>query len=243
MSKLAHAGASSTTPDGLRQLECRCHRLVQRCRRRAPSIDIAQRLAAPAAFASPIATTALPRAADRSAQQPQIAALEPSADDRHEHRSEALDRPHRRFDVGRLRVVHEPDAVELRRPAPSRARGQRMCRPRAVIARRRRRRQSPPTVAAAITSSTRCAPSRWIAIERHQRSCCRRSSSLDDPAVFDRPSRRRSRRVARKQPPRAPCRARKLEHRLVVGVDDREVARAAGSRRSAPSPPHRPRRS
>ena len=111
MSKLEHAGASSTMPAGF-----------------------ASANACSIAFCSDVASCSVhgagerrgqkrPRFADghdgsrargqRFAQQAEIAALEPAADNRHQPGVEALDRPQRGFDVGRLRVVDEPDAADV----------------------------------------------------------------------------------------------------------------------------------
>src|SRR2546423_1375119 len=109
MSKLAHAGASRTTPAG----------------RASPK---AVPTASSSVFASYTATRPLGGAgtrrlgpADRPhrfrarlqrfTQTPEIAPLEPAPDDGDDVGGKAFYRPQRRLDVGRLRIVHEPDPV------------------------------------------------------------------------------------------------------------------------------------
>ena len=155
MSKLAQAGASSTTPGRRQRVKAVLDRLssdAASCTATAP--DSASLMSG---RASPIATTAFARS-ERRAQHAEVAALETAADDRHEPRLEALDRSQGGLDVGRLRVVHEPHAADLGHQlhrmleTAERFDGRRH--------RRRRRAGEAPTVAAAITSSTRCGPSR-----------------------------------------------------------------------------------
>ena len=81
-----------------------------------------------------------------------------------------------------------------------------------------------PTVAAAITSLTRCGPEQVDRVERHE--------PLRDRPPGDRqssrprrPCRGRSRRRAKTDARARPAAARQLEHRRIVGVDHREVAR------------------
>src|SRR5262249_55745876 len=118
MSKLAQAGASSTTPAGF---------AIAYAISTASPIDAATRTGTTPASASatsapgrrrgahrprrPNRAPRPPPAPERPAQQPGVAALDPPADDRHEVAVEALDRPQRRLDVRRLRIVDEPDAA------------------------------------------------------------------------------------------------------------------------------------
>ena len=110
MSKLAHAGASSTTPS---------FGASSYARRTAPSsVAACSTGTAPSnaltisGVASPIATTFASRDPQRFAQQRKISALETSAHDHDEPAIEALNRPLRGLDVCRLRIVDESDAAD-----------------------------------------------------------------------------------------------------------------------------------
>ena len=112
MSKLAHAGASSTTPSGFASANASCtalferRRLVHRRRRR-------RARPARAARASPIATTARARflSGSRSSRKSPPLNLPPMIGT--SAGVEALDRVQRRVDVRRFRVVDEPHAADL----------------------------------------------------------------------------------------------------------------------------------
>src|ERR1700680_4111248 len=115
MSKLAHAGASSTTPSGFASSNAAFT---------ASSSESASSTAtAPASasrtigLASPIAITPFARRASGSRRRRRPPPLQrppnPPADDRHEAGVETLDGAQCRLDVGRLRVVDEPDTVDL----------------------------------------------------------------------------------------------------------------------------------
>ena len=189
MSKLAHAGASSTTPAGFASANAFST---------ASSSDAASwtsttpaSAARTSGRASPIATTALARGASGVPKHPQVAALEPAADDRHESRLKALDRTARRLDVRRLRVVDEPDAVDVSATSSIACSRPWNDSTAAVIAAG----AAPaiaPTVAAAITSSTRCGPRRWIAssgTSRSVRGPCRSTIQPASPRLSRQPMR------------------------------------------------------
>ena len=88
-----------------------------------------------------------------------------------------------------------------------------------------------PTVAAAMTSLNEVRPEQMDCFERHQRFVDRgRRSTIHSPSTTT-PS--LSRRATRELPPRRPAAARQLEHRRIVGIDDRPIGCAPGSRKSA----------
>ena len=213
MSKLAHAGASSTTPSGSRQrASARAPRRPSTPPRRpAPTSASASRTSG-ARFADRDHRAAARR--ERLAQLAEIAALEPAADDRDQPASKlSIDRA-RRLDVGRLRVVDEPHAADLGDRAPSRARGRETPRPRAVIAPARAPAIA-PTAAAATTSLSRWRPEQLDRAERHQRR------------------RRRPRPLRRSQPPSTTMPS-------AIGAVERRTARA---RARVPRQRHRAPRS
>ena len=158
---------------------------------------------------------------DRLAQQPQVASLEPSADDRHQIAVEALDRSQRRLDVGRFRIVDEAHAGRVGdqlhgvlEPAE------------AVDGRRHRRRRRAGDRADRgrrhhVVDQMRA--EQMDRVERHE-PIGGAAPPLDDPSVFD------DRAFVDRAAPRevALHRAaapREVEDRRIVGVDHREVAR------------------
>ena len=223
MSKLEHAGASTTVAARLRQRE-------RRARRHPPSIPRArhrhhgrQAPARPAARASPIATTSPARSTQRRGQLTEVAALVAAADDRDQAGVHALDRPPRRLDVGRLRVVDEPHAVDRRRPISIACSRPVNAGDRRVIACRRR--AGGPADRRRGHHVAQDVPARHVhRIDRHERRHVP-AAPLDDHAVVD------AEAVASKRQPVVDA------PRLRAG---RQRLRAAGRRRSPPPSPSRP---
>ena len=223
MSKLAHAGASSTTPGRLRQRRRPSRRPPRATPRRAPATTSAS-----------ASRTQRPRLANRHdrlrpalqrlAQQPQVAALEAAADDRHQSAIEALDRSQRRLDVGRLRVVHEPHAVdlgdELHRVLEAAERLDRGAS--SPPARRRQSRRPSPPPSRRPPGAGRAGESRRAApAARSLPRAADRRSSRPRSTVPPRSTLGRARTAASRRAPRL----RQLEHRRIVGVDHRPVVR------------------
>ena len=240
MSKLAQAGASSTTPARPRQLERQSHRLVHRLRPRGP----ARRRASACLDQRPRLADGDDRpgsAAERFAQQTEIAALEPTTDDRHQparRSSQSTAAPTRRWSpssrsrTGRRRRS-ATSSIACSRPRKRFDRGGHGRRRQ----RRPSRRPSPPPSrrppgAGRADESRRAAPG--ARLPRSSRLTIHPSRSRV-PSSSGRPS--------REQPARAARPARQVAAPSDRRRSPRPSRPAAGFRRSAPSPPHTPRRS
>ena len=235
MSKLEHAGASSTVPAGRRQPP------TPPARRRA--ID------APRCTGTTIAER-LPRRARAPRRWRRLRGRAAASGSRRAAKSpplyrppmigttsavEALDRAARRLDVGRLRVVDEPHAADLGdRLQRVLEAGER--RDRRASWRRARRRRARATAAAATHVAEQVAaeqPDRATGISGVSPAAVR--SPITSPPLSATPS---ASGASSAKPARAGAcsRAASAQRRRVVGVDDGPVVRRPGSRRSAPSP-------
>ena len=234
MSKLAHAGASSTVPPGGAAPARRGPpppstppRRPRACRR-APAGSPGR--------ASPMAIDRRRPPVQRGPQVAQVAALEAAADDRHEPALEALDRPPRRLDVGRLRVVDERGC----RQSPSTGSSACSRPPNSDTAlriasgdapARRRDRRGGRDVGQQVT------PNQPHLVHRQQRHVVAARGALDDPAVRQHGPVGQLRLDARTAAAaRAHACAARFIAGAVVGVDHHPVALALVREDPAPSP-------
>ena len=239
MSKLEHAGASTTVAARCDTRERRAHRIAPSTPRVSTRTSCSQ---APARPAAPLRRSPRPHRltlTQRRGQLTEVAALVAAADDRDQAGVHALDRPARRLDVGRLRVVDEPHAVDLA--------GQ-LHRVLEAVEPARPPSSSPPAVAPAVrliavaaTTSLRMWRPGTCTADRPARAASRprpRRSTIA-PASDVKPSprqrRARSRRAAPSRRPRAPAR------RASSAFTTAQSSGVLVAGRSAPSLPRTPR--
>ncbi len=240
MSKLAQAGASTTTLPGRGRRERGPHR-ARPCRAASRTATAAPSASRISGRASPIATTAPCRARSGSSSSPRSPPLKRPPMNHHQPVVEALDRAPRRLDVGRLRIVDEPDAADLA------DRLERVLQAGEAFDRAGHRlgvdpgeRTRPPPPPSRRRPGAR--PSSWIAASgtsgwstgRRRGGRSRRPRS---------PRRRRCASVSENsRPAGARAIAGQRQRRRVVGVQHRPVVRPLVARRSAPWRRRIPRR-
>src|SRR4029453_13996198 len=110
MSKLAQAGASSTTPLGFARANASSIASWNDDASWTSTASFSASRTNP--LASPIATTAFARARSGSRKKKKTPPLEPPPDNDDEASLEAFDGPQSRFHIGGLRIIHESNAID-----------------------------------------------------------------------------------------------------------------------------------